>query len=119
MTDEQTGVTRRELLLVGNALAMPVLLGGVRARAEGTAEAGPLTPGPQIYQSIGVEPIINCRGTFTIIGGSVERPEVRAAMIPRRAISCRWTNWQTESGSGWPSSRAPSGAWCRPGVRPG
>ena len=33
-----------------------------------------------IYQSIGVEPIINCRGTFTIIGGSVERPEVLAAM---------------------------------------
>ncbi|MEP6648050.1 MAG: aminotransferase class V-fold PLP-dependent enzyme, partial [Saprospiraceae bacterium] len=35
---------------------------------------------PGIFQSIGVEPIINCRGTFTIIGGSVERPEVRAAM---------------------------------------
>lgn len=35
---------------------------------------------PNIFQSIGVEPIINCRGTFTIIGGSIERPEVRAAM---------------------------------------
>ena len=33
-----------------------------------------------IYQSIGVEPVINCRGTFTIIGGSVERPEVLEAM---------------------------------------
>src|SRR5262245_24096525 len=33
-----------------------------------------------IFQSIGVEPIINCRGTFTIIGGSIERPEVRSAM---------------------------------------
>lgn len=33
-----------------------------------------------IYQSIGVEPIVNCRGTFTIIGGSVERPEVLGAM---------------------------------------
>jgi len=33
-----------------------------------------------IYQAIGVEPVINCRGTFTIIGGSVERPEVLAAM---------------------------------------
>jgi len=32
-----------------------------------------------IYQAIGVEPIINCRGTFTIIGGSVERPETLAA----------------------------------------
>lgn len=36
--------------------------------------------GPEIYQSIGVEPIINCVGTFTIIGGSVHRPEVAAAM---------------------------------------
>lgn len=33
-----------------------------------------------LYQSIGVEPLINCRGTFTIIGGSIEKPEVRAAM---------------------------------------
>ena len=32
-----------------------------------------------IYRAIGVEPIINCRGTFTIIGGSLERPEVLAA----------------------------------------
>lgn len=41
---------------------------------------GELSIGPDIFQSIGVEPIINCRGTFTIIGGSIERPEVRAAM---------------------------------------
>ena len=32
-----------------------------------------------IYRAIGVEPIINCRGTFTIIGGSVERAETLAA----------------------------------------
>lgn len=36
--------------------------------------------GQSIYRAIGVEPVINCRGTFTIIGGSVERPEVLAAM---------------------------------------
>ena len=36
--------------------------------------------GQNIYESIGVETVINCRGTFTIIGGSVERPEVVAAM---------------------------------------
>ncbi|HVQ15578.1 MAG TPA: hypothetical protein VMS40_18380, partial [Vicinamibacterales bacterium] len=87
----KAGLTRRELFGIGNVLAMPVLLGSVNAHAEeraspklgreaGGAEAGPLRPGPEIYQSIGVEPIINCRGTFTIIGGSVERPEVRAAM---------------------------------------
>lgn len=33
-----------------------------------------------IYQAIGVEPIINCRGTFTILGGSAERPETLRAM---------------------------------------
>ena len=33
-----------------------------------------------IYESIGVVPIINCRGTFTILGGSTERPEVLKAM---------------------------------------
>jgi L-seryl-tRNA(Ser) seleniumtransferase len=81
----RAGVTRRELFQIGNVLALPVLLGSARAAAAGPktvleAATGPLTPGPQIYQSIGVEPIINCRGTFTIIGGSVERPEVRAAM---------------------------------------
>ena len=42
----------------------------------------PKQPEPEqnIFRSIGVEPVINCRGTFTIIGGSIERPEVRAAM---------------------------------------
>lgn len=34
----------------------------------------------EIYESIGVEPVINCRGTFTIIGGSVHLPEVGTAM---------------------------------------
>ena len=70
------GATRRELFQIGNALALPALLGGTAA----LAATGPLQPGPSIYQSIGVEPVINCRGTFTIIGASIELPEVRAAM---------------------------------------
>ena len=41
---------------------------------------GTTTDEQSIYRAIGVEPIINCRGTFTIIGGSVERPEVLAAI---------------------------------------
>ena len=45
-----------------------------------SAGTGPGIPGPGIFQSIGVEPLINCMGTFTIIGGSLERPAVRAAM---------------------------------------
>src|SRR5690606_26539624 len=41
---------------------------------------GPLTAGAQVYQSIGVEPVINCRGTFTIIGASTLVPEAKEAM---------------------------------------
>ena len=32
------------------------------------------------YDSIGVRPLINCRGTYTIISGSVILPQVRQAM---------------------------------------
>ena len=48
---------------IGNVLALPALLGGAVAKAT----SSPLKAGPEIYQSIGVEPVINCRGTFTII----------------------------------------------------
>lgn len=40
----------------------------------------PQNAAQNIYNSIGVDTIINCRGTFTIIGGSIERPEVLKAM---------------------------------------
>lgn len=81
-TEEQTpetpasGASRRDLFQMGAALAVPALLATTQAEAAN----GPLRAGPDIYQSIGVEPVINCRGTFTIIGASVELPEVRAAM---------------------------------------
>ena len=64
------------LPLAGTALPISSLMA---ASTEGLDDAS-TDPKPNIFQSIGVEPIINCRGTFTIIGGSIERPEVRAAM---------------------------------------
>ncbi len=83
-----SSMKRRELI---KGLTFLPLAGAVAGSAETTLAAapefikpllpdGPLTPGPQIFQSIGVEPVINCRGSFTIIGGSIELPEVRAAM---------------------------------------
>jgi uncharacterized pyridoxal phosphate-dependent enzyme len=33
------------------------------------------------YASLGVRPLVNCRGTYTIIGGSLILPEARAAML--------------------------------------
>jgi len=72
----EKGATRRDLLHFGNSLLLPALL----SNSQAMAAMGPLRPGKDIYRSIGVEPVINCRGTFTIIGASVELPEVRAAM---------------------------------------
>lgn len=42
--------------------------------------AGSLRIGPDIYESIGVRPLVNCKGTFTIISGSQSLPEVKSAM---------------------------------------
>ncbi len=36
--------------------------------------------GAKLYESIGVTPAVNCRGTFTIITGSQSLPEVKRAM---------------------------------------
>ncbi len=35
---------------------------------------------PNVYEAIGVRPLINCKGTFTIITGSLTLPEVKKAM---------------------------------------
>lgn len=63
--------TRRQLLGTAGAAAA--------ATPAAAAPAGPVTVGKGIYQSIGVRPLINARGTFTIISGSLMLPEVRAA----------------------------------------
>src|SRR5882672_6313236 len=42
--------------------------------------AAPLEFGANMYRSIGVRPVINARGTFTIITGSQTLPEVKRAM---------------------------------------
>lgn len=68
---------RRDVFRGGLLAALPGLFrGGASAAAAGTG----LQVGPNLYQSIGVKPLINGRGTFTIISGSLMLPEVRAAM---------------------------------------
>src|SRR6266851_9057210 len=77
-------LSRRELFRRSALLTLPGLLRGNTAAAA-TPEAAPaaaegLRVSNDIYQSIGVRPLINARGTFTIISGSLMLPEVRAAM---------------------------------------
>jgi L-seryl-tRNA(Ser) seleniumtransferase len=75
-------VFRRDFFRRGGLLAMAQALGGGAGRASAAAPttAGKLQLGPDIYKSIGVRPLINCRGTLTVISGSLELPEVRAAV---------------------------------------
>jgi L-seryl-tRNA(Ser) seleniumtransferase len=73
-----SGISRRELFRQGGMLALfSGVLRGSTIAAPAPAEA--VQTGQKIYQSLGVRPLINCRGTFTIVGGSLELPEVRAA----------------------------------------
>jgi L-seryl-tRNA(Ser) seleniumtransferase len=67
------GFSRRELFRQGGLAA---LLAGF---GRGSAKAEAVQTGQRIYEALGVRPLINCRGTFTIISGSLELPEVRAA----------------------------------------
>src|SRR5579863_1388833 len=72
-------VSRRDLFRAGSLLTMPAWL----RNAHGTPPPASVSPGlrvgPDIYESVGIRPIINCRGTFTVVGGSLELPEVRLA----------------------------------------
>ena len=76
-------ISRRHLLrtlttLGAGAAATPAGL-SAQARRGASAAAAPAPAAPNVYESLGVKPLINGRGTFTIIGGSIELPEVRAA----------------------------------------
>jgi D-glucosaminate-6-phosphate ammonia-lyase len=71
--------SRRDLFRRGSILAAaPALLASADESRPVSAGKLRLTPG-DIYRSIGVRPLINCRGTYTVISGSLELPEVRAA----------------------------------------
>src|SRR4051795_2937960 len=67
-------VSRRDLFQAG-AVAAAAGLSSSSIASGAPAAARPLT-----YEAIGVRPVINCRGTLTIIGGSQLLPEVRQAM---------------------------------------
>jgi L-seryl-tRNA(Ser) seleniumtransferase len=68
--------TRRDIFRQGGLFALAQAIGGDVRRAV----AAPLEIGANLYQSIGVRPLINARGTFTIITGSQTLPEVKRAM---------------------------------------
>ncbi len=77
-----TGFSRRDLLRRGGLVAAAQTFGGSVRAVAAPLELGPepLELGPDMYRSIGVRPIVNARGTFTIITGSETLEEVKRAM---------------------------------------
>jgi D-glucosaminate-6-phosphate ammonia-lyase len=67
-------MTRRRALQTSAGLAAGGALGVNDARAE-----PPPIRRPNVYESLGIKPVINAAGTFTALGGSVMPPEVVAA----------------------------------------
>ncbi len=71
-------------LLSKESLASPaegnIALPAIKPAAEAITTEASFMAETNIFRSIGVEPVINCMGTYTIIGGSIERPAVREAM---------------------------------------
>ena len=80
--DRVGNLSRREWFRRGGVLSASTALFGPQGVASPAppAAAGKLQLGPDLYKSIGVRPVINCRGTLTVISGSLELPEVRAAV---------------------------------------
>jgi uncharacterized pyridoxal phosphate-dependent enzyme len=83
------GLSRREVLkqsgILSAAAAVGPLSGATAAWAQPMAGGGQMvsrgTASDNLYTQIGVRPIVNARGTFTIISGSQSLPEVKQAMF--------------------------------------
>ena len=75
----RTFIGRREVLAGGGILATSTLLRHPSAGVKVTEL--PLQEGTNLYTRLGVRPLINCKGTFTIITGSQTLPEVKEAMF--------------------------------------
>ncbi|HTS26179.1 MAG TPA: hypothetical protein VMH81_09905 [Bryobacteraceae bacterium] len=76
MKQSLTAYNRRDLFRQGSFLAaLQVAGGGIRKAA-----AAPFQAAMNVYRAIGVRPIINAHGTYTIITGSTTLPEVKHAM---------------------------------------
>ncbi|MFL6354733.1 MAG: aminotransferase class V-fold PLP-dependent enzyme [Bryobacteraceae bacterium] len=78
------GYSRRDLFRQGGRLTAAAVLPAIAETAKLSPRDGKLSAevnnSAEFYRSIGVRPVINARGTFTIISGSQTLPQVKQAM---------------------------------------
>lgn len=70
-------LNRRDLFRQGGWLTAAAAFFGLPARS---APAAATETASNIYTAIGVRPVINCKGTYTIVSGSQSLPEVKRAV---------------------------------------
>jgi D-glucosaminate-6-phosphate ammonia-lyase len=75
----KAGFNRRDFFRQGGALTIAsAAIPSLAVAAPKTSEA---VEHSALYESIGVRPVINARGTFTILTGSQSLPQVKDAMV--------------------------------------
>lgn len=82
------GLSRRDILKHSGIFSATAMMAPLASAAQQVVEPQVIstlvakgTPDQNLYTEIGVRPIINARGTFTIITGSQSLPEVKQAMF--------------------------------------
>src|SRR5277367_7107233 len=89
-------------------LAASPLLAQIAAQslyARSAAAIG-LAPSDNVYSRLGVKTVINCRGTWTYLSGSLQFPEVRAAQNEASHYFVNMVELNAPWGGGWLNSLA-------------
>src|SRR5215471_663794 len=73
-----SGTNRRSFMKMLAASPLLAQIAAENLYAKSAAAVG-LDPKSNVYNRLGVKTIINCRGTWTYLSGSLQFPEVRAA----------------------------------------
>src|SRR5215472_3209075 len=72
--------SRRSFMKLATAAPLLTLIGARNLYAQAAIAIGK-DPRRNIYRELGVKTVINCRGTWTYLSGSLEFPEVREAQL--------------------------------------
>lgn len=72
---------QRTSLLTAGAAVAPISASAASSTASPDQVTMTTTDADNVYTRIGVRPVVNARGTYTIISGSQSLPEVKQAMF--------------------------------------